>query len=276
MHDELDELLPLYALGVLEGRELEELEAHLAGGCERCARELAAVVQTAAELAFAAPLAAPPPDLRERVLASVSERDEPRDREPIPFRRRPAPSQGPTLLGGTGILATAASLVAAAVFAIVYMGWALADATRKLDEQVRQVSTMRVTIVEQDKELEEKEAQLGIINDPEVRLTSLTESEPPKPGVDVLWHPGLKRGLLVARGLEPVAQDKTYELWLIAGGAPVPAATFDVDENGNAVVSLSELSGAAKPELFAITVEKAGGSDKPTTPIRYKGEYPKS
>jgi anti-sigma-K factor RskA len=276
MHEELDELLPLYALGVLEGRDLENLEAHLAGGCDHCARELAAIEQAAAELAFAAPLAAPPPELRDRLLATVGDaRGESQGREPIPFRPRSQPP--PTLLGGTGIFATAASLLAAAVFAIVYLGWSLADATRKLDEQVRQVAGMRVTIVDQQKELDDKEAQLGIINDPEVRLTSLTEAEPPRPGIDVLWHPGLKRGLLVAKNLPKVDKDKTYELWLIAGGTPVPATTFDVDENGNAVVSLKELAGAAaKPELFAITVEKAGGSTTPTLPIRYKGEYPKS
>jgi hypothetical protein len=258
--------------------DLDALEAHLAEGCDHCASELAAIEQAASELAFAAPLAAPPSDLRARLLATVTaDGESSRSREPIPFRPRSQPSPASTLLGGTGIFATAASLLAAAVFAIVFLGWSLADATRKLDEQVRQVAGMRVTIVDQEKELQEKEAQLGIINDPEVRLTSLTEAEPPKPGIDVLWHPGLKRGLLVARGLAPVEKDKTYELWLIADGKPVPAKTFNVDERGNAVVSLEELAGAAaKPDLFAITVEKAGGSATPTMPIRYKGEYPKS
>jgi hypothetical protein len=274
MHEELDELIPLYALGVLEGADLEAVEAHLAEGCPRCARELATIEKTAAEIALAPPLASPPSELRDRLLATI-ERDTAatEDREPLPFR--PRPSNMPTFLGGAGILATAASLVAAAVIAIVFLVWSLSDATRKLDEQVRQSAGMRVTILEQKKTLDEQEAQLGIINDPEVRLTSLTESEPPKPGIDVLWHPELKRGLLVAKGLQPTEKGKTYELWLIAGGKPVPAATFDVDENGNAVISLDALPNAANPELFAITIENAGGSATPTLPIRYKGEYPK-
>ncbi|PYQ67138.1 MAG: hypothetical protein DMF53_02270, partial [Acidobacteria bacterium] len=37
----LEELLPAYALGALDGDDLHELEAHWVSGCEECRRQLA-------------------------------------------------------------------------------------------------------------------------------------------------------------------------------------------------------------------------------------------
>jgi len=51
----IEELLPAYALGALEGEELRELEEHLAGGCEECGRQLALWQGDLEELAAAVP-----------------------------------------------------------------------------------------------------------------------------------------------------------------------------------------------------------------------------
>jgi anti-sigma factor ChrR (cupin superfamily) len=65
------EQLSLHALGLLEGQEAADVEAHLAAGCFFCTRELAEL-QTAAGLIGSTAAAAPPPELRDRVLAFAS------------------------------------------------------------------------------------------------------------------------------------------------------------------------------------------------------------
>jgi anti-sigma-K factor RskA len=276
MHERYDELLPIYALGALDGEDLAAIEAHLAAGCEECARELMRYERAASALAFAAAPASPPASLRARALAGAApEARSPKAGSVVPFPAGAGRPERPAWGSATGILATAAALVRAAGIAITYLAWSLTAAGRRLDEQIRQLDALRQQVAEQDHELAERDRQLALIRDPEVRVVSLGDpAEERRPGVEVIWHPEQKRGLLLARGLERVAPDKTYELWLIADNKPVPAAVFNVDETGSAVVELDQLPGAATPEMFAVTVEPAGGRDTPTLPIRYAGKYP--
>ncbi|MGH2450297.1 MAG: anti-sigma factor, partial [Candidatus Limnocylindria bacterium] len=64
---EVHGLTAAYALDALGDAAEAEYEAHLRH-CERCRDELAAFQEAATALAHAAPPAAPPPALRERIL----------------------------------------------------------------------------------------------------------------------------------------------------------------------------------------------------------------
>jgi anti-sigma-K factor RskA len=68
--EHVDELIPAHALRILEGEDERIVVAHLAE-CERCRRQLTDYEQVAASLAYAAPRAVPPPELRDRVLGSI-------------------------------------------------------------------------------------------------------------------------------------------------------------------------------------------------------------
>ena len=67
MESNLHDLTAGYALDALDDDERAAFEEHLRG-CERCRAELADLAETASQLAFAAPAAAPPPALRDRIL----------------------------------------------------------------------------------------------------------------------------------------------------------------------------------------------------------------
>ena len=80
----LHQLTAAYALDALDPDDQQAFEEHLAG-CERCREDLAAFSVTAAELAFAATPASPPPELRGRILAAAqAERP---NVVPLPTRR---------------------------------------------------------------------------------------------------------------------------------------------------------------------------------------------
>lgn len=259
MHEEFDELLALRALGALDGDDLRRLEAHLATGCAECARELAELEPTAALLAWGADAAAPPASLRARLLDAVAETPRNAPPAPIPFPERRAPSR-------SGAFVMAAGLLAAACVAIAVLSAWLVAARSDLDAAVRQLADARDAERVKDERLAKQDRLLGVVNDPDVRLVRLSATdEPPKPGVDVAWNPREQRGVLTARGLPKAGDGKTYELWLIANGAPVPAVVFDTDARGNAVVEIDRLSPDGPPKVFAVTVEPAGGSPAPTT-----------
>jgi anti-sigma-K factor RskA len=71
MGDEaVHDLTAAYALDALEPEEARGYEEHLAG-CERCREELASLQGAAGALAYAAPPARPPEELRGRILAAA-------------------------------------------------------------------------------------------------------------------------------------------------------------------------------------------------------------
>ena len=81
-------------------------------------------------------------------------------------------------------------------------------------------------------------------------------------------------GTLVFTGsdLGSLPAGKVYELWLMPadGSAPIPAGTFSPDATGNATLISSHFQ-KVSAKGFAITVENAGGSLKPTLPILLAG-----
>jgi hypothetical protein len=174
---------------------------------------------------------------------------------------------------GFGAFAAAAVLVVAAGVAITYLAATLRSTSDELGEQIRRVAALTERADSQERRLAERERQLDVVRDPYLRVTRLAP-EAAGPSAEVLWSPTHKRGLMYARGLSKVPTDKTYELWLIAGGTPVPAGTFNVDEAGNAVLELPEIRQGASPDAFGVTVEPAGGSPIPTSPILLQGKYP--
>jgi putative transcriptional regulator len=64
-------LAPAYSLGALDSDDLARFESHLVDGCAACERELTDSERIAAFLATSAPVVAPPPSLRSRLLAKV-------------------------------------------------------------------------------------------------------------------------------------------------------------------------------------------------------------
>src|SRR2546430_16493771 len=88
-HDELRQLVPIYALDGLEGDEGLEVQSHLEV-CPICREALDAHVQAAGNLAFFVEPVQPPADLRRRLLEAVagSGQAEPAD-PPLNVARHP-------------------------------------------------------------------------------------------------------------------------------------------------------------------------------------------
>jgi anti-sigma factor ChrR (cupin superfamily) len=70
---QMTELAALHALGALSHHEARAFEEHLAEGCEVCSNEFASFGRTVGELALSVPEAEPSDEVRERLVARVSE-----------------------------------------------------------------------------------------------------------------------------------------------------------------------------------------------------------
>ena len=107
-------LVAPYALHALDDEEAHAFEEHLAA-CERCREELAGLREAAAGMAYGAEGPAPPPELKERILAQA--RSERPNVASLPARRRsdahnPAIMVVSTVPDGSAMLRQASSRLA--------------------------------------------------------------------------------------------------------------------------------------------------------------------
>ena len=77
------------------------------------------------------------------------------------------------------------------------------------------------------------------------------------------------QGVLVVCGLDKAPSTKTYEAWVIAGKTPQPAGLF---RGGNGCSPLVLTQSVPKGATVAATLEHAGGTTAPTTPILFRAE----
>jgi len=261
-HEPFDELAAGYALGALDSPELTRFRAHLAEGCDECVRAIADYEGALTAVATGEPTA-PPPHVKRALMRRVG------------GRRR-----------ATSVMAWAASMALAAGVAAALTGVAmrsryqprldvmagqLAALTEQLADEQRTVVSLRQqldaqqrTLVQVKAESAEQSRTLALLADPATRVVTLAGLAPsPAAQARVVWNPRAG-GVLVAKDLPPAPADKTYELWAIAGGKPLPAGLFTVDAEGRGNLALPPLASVGDVEVFAVTLEPAGGVSSPT------------
>jgi hypothetical protein len=231
--EELQEMVELYALGVLEDEESAEMQAHLGRGCTTCQENLKNALCMNASLISSGPDVAPSPKLKRRILASVGVQ--------------------PRGWGWLGAFATACLLVIAL--------W-LGNEERQRGAELAQA---RQNIIEVSSQRDRLDNALRILDQPETVRVTFGKGAPEPPRGNVFIHAQLGV-MLVASNLPKLSTGKTYEMWLIPkGGAPRPAGLFQSTGAGSAVHVLSGPVDTAALGAVAVTVEPEAGSPAPTT-----------
>jgi anti-sigma-K factor RskA len=262
-----EELLPAYALGALDGDELRELAAHLAGGCGECARQLALWQGDLETLAAETPPVEPSELTRARILRLAG--GAPASPASAPARRAPSRPLA-------GWLALAALLLLAfSLWGVIGRARMEREAARlaaERDELSRRVETLTREVSRAQAETERAKQALRILAAPGVQLVSLSGLAP-SPGAagSTYVNPRAHEALFYAFGLPPLPDRKTYQLWFIAAGKPVSAGTFAVDPSGNASLRVDRVTDPRQIQAWAVTVEPLGGVPQPTGAMVLKG-----
>lgn len=246
MRDEhVDDLIDLYALGALEPNEQAAVDEHL-DECGRCRARLAEAKRLVAMLAWTPDQHDPPPELRDRLMRRVQHLKRADGGSTLKWWQRLWPAEGrwgPILSPGLAL--------ALAVLALV-LGFRTAQLQREVSTLSSQIQTQQQVV--------------AVLRDPNTRLVTL-RSQPgaPQSAVQLLVNSERGTAYAVANNLPTLAQDRTYQLWLIDGGAPQSAGIFRVDAQGTATIPLQVRKSLDQYKAVAISVEPAGGSPAPTT-----------
>lgn len=252
-HEPYLELAPAYALGALEGEERSQFETHLRAGCRKCETALVEYGESLAALAAELPPVAPPDQVKAALMMRIGA-----PARPVRALDLPRPRWTLWWFAWTGALAATALVVG-------YLGVTVNALNRELARRGEEVLTLRSQVARQQQ-------LLTLLRTPETQIVALGGLKPSPTATGRIWWHREAGGFFVAQGLPVAPPSKTYQLWVIAGGKPVSAGIFDVDAKGSGILHVQPLPGVEKAEVFAVTLEPAGGLPAPSGEMYLAGK----
>jgi anti-sigma-K factor RskA len=265
------QLAPLYeeyALGVLEGEERAELEAHLARNCPQCAPGVANARWVVSHIALAAPDAQPPAELRGKILDAVKVSAD---------ISRAENERGVTSIAKTPVKREVFPLwawVAAAVLALI-TGYSI----RQMGNQNSQIAELRkqmkLAILQTQalqNQLEQGRMVASVMLSPDSMPLKLMPKDKNMPMVHAYLHPHM--GVAITADQMPAMPAAiTLQLWFVPKrGAPMSVAIFRPDASGQIALVAPVNMPRNEIAALAVTEEPAGGSPQPTSPIAWMAQ----
>ena len=238
-HQEIEELLGAYALDAVDEEERALVEAHLVG-CPRCRNEVETHRETIVLLAntgadapegvwtrISEQLDEAPPELDlARILPFDPATREDRDRRQGISRRSVS-------------VRAAAAMVAVAAGFFAFLGVRVGEQDKKIETAIDRYDLSR--------------AFAEAASDPHAEKVAL-ETVDGGQGAQVVRLPD-GTGFIAAHTLQPLAPDRTYQLWALRGDQAISLAVLGNDPGAASFTLVGPLDG------FAITDEVAPGVD---------------
>jgi len=298
-NDHPQDSIPAFVLGTLDIDEALLVNAHVIAcpGCRAEAETFQAVLST---LPYAATPRHPPAHVKQQLLARIAAAA-PVERTPTPSRAsaRTTPRWMQAATGGALILSLAfgmmfydtnnrfallGSELAQSKHSIVAMNQQLIQSQQTL-AQLRQQHTHDQTAIAQIDQQHAQDAQViermqaQIARDQRVTmfisapqtLPRVLESSDQRVHATIYMQPNNAQAILVVAGMPRAAPGTTYQFWLAKPGVQIPSATFDVSEDGLAVLQITAPAPVNQFDQAMVTIEQTGGATHPSDKIVLSG-----
>jgi len=238
--DDLQETASLYAAGALPEEERKLYLQHLeTDECEVCRTEVLALQSALHALAIDLPESSPSPAAKMRLMAQAEVSASMRGMQNREPRRQ---------------FECLAWLISAAATAALIVVLVLNSYLR---EKVDSLS-----------------ARISDLGSTKLRVVNLSgQGATPQAGARVFWDLTNRRWLFYVSNLQPVSNDKTYQLWFVPkNGKPVSAIVFNTNADGSATLEVPVPAGIGELGAAAVTTEPAGGLPQPSGSFVLLGE----
>jgi len=137
------------------------------------------------------------------------------------------------------------------------------NARTELNEVNDDYTTLKSDCETKDGQIQALENKLQILREANNLKVQMNGTDRvPDAIASVIYNPTSKKSYIDVLHLPPPPSDKQYQLWAIVDGAPVDMGVFDVVFGEDTI--LQEVPFIEKPQAFAVTLEKKGGSPTPT------------
>jgi len=236
------ENIPAYALGALDVDEATALESHLRT-CDSCSAELASYRAVGDVLLTAVPPKRPPEKLRQRL------------QEHLPSAQKPQSQLWPSF--SFGQLAMAAVLVLLVILNI---------------SSLVQLQALQRQQAQFTRQIETGQAAFAMLAYPDTKSLPISGSNI---AGTLMLDKDHNAAVLVAWNLPPIAENQTYQIWLINPNGERTSAGLFRPEPGQPVTTQSIFPSQTISSFtgLGVTVEPAGGSSKPTGMRIFKVDF---
>ena len=279
----LEELISIYALGALDGEELEEVERLLASGDTEAHELLEKYQNVASHISYSSRGRMPDDSLRSKAFKEIlgSKVHTIAEARP-PFWKR-------FQLAGFSLGAIAAAALALIIISpnqsqyetLSDNGTLVSELNQKITDQEEQINSLKSNLEEKQNEisdLNESYARLDelseFLGEPGVHLIQLTNLHTDEDaGGGVLFDSDDNQAMFYCLDLEHPPEGETYQLWVRADGAHKSVSVFKVDNRGSGIVRLEAVSDLGNIEHYSVTLEPEGGADKPSDKLIFAGDH---
>jgi anti-sigma-K factor RskA len=259
MNEKIEELFTFYALGAVTEAERRQVEAYVAS--DPAARlRLDEMIRTASVLSYAPESLEPPAALKRTLMDRVHADAQKRFASPPPASESGWSRFMNIFLSSPGQWLPQAVAVASLLIAVAVGGWGLS-----MRNQLVHLQTETAAL---QKELADQRVVLAHVLSPNSQtfLISGTDHQPQAHG-QMIADPQTGSAVLVVSGLHPLEAGNIYEFWLIEGETPMAAGLFEVDEEGQAILRVSQTVTPESYDAIGVSIEPQAGSTQPTGDI---------
>lgn len=215
--------------------------------------------------------AKPPAGIKRQVMERLhkDEGDEPVAAEPASFEE----SSEDTFSENTGLRLSqlqiwqySAAAAIALLLCSLIMNIVSYSSSSSYKQQVSSLQAEQESLTAERDALKEQlgfaQKEMGVIKDPSFKWTRML-GVGKHTGVvaTICWNPQSKETFILAQALPEPPADKQYQLWAIVNGKPIDAGIFEL---GNKAHSVQKVKAVDNAQVFAVTLEKKGGSPSPT------------
>jgi anti-sigma-K factor RskA len=147
-------------------------------------------------------------------------------------------------------------------FGLVVLGYLFIQRNNQLKSTEQELTDLRDTCVTTQQRLNDRLNILQQLTAPQNQIIPFTATPAFTSNTDIYLHhnPITKRNFIQVRNLPPLPAGQTFELWSIkTGQAPARMDLFTTPAEG-----LVEVQYVEGTDVYAITIEQAGGVDSPT------------
>lgn len=281
-HERFEELIPIYALGALDGEELREVEEHLKSGCGACGELLREQEQISSLITYSVATPNPSQRVKDRLFKKIKSTQEVGERTNVSnFWERLQPMW--LRLGGAVALALLILLLVNNVSlrnTLKNQQLEISRLQNQTTQQMENIESLSTSLDSKDAEIARLKEQIGsqteiaqFLENPDVVVINLVGPQPDlKARGRMLWDTKQNKAFFYGLNLPETPPGKTYQLWVIADSTPISAGIFKVGNKEGNIMKLESLPAPTKIQKFAVTLEPDGGVPQPTGEMYLLGE----
>lgn len=160
-------------------------------------------------------------------------------------------------------LGIAASLIVASITGFLAVNYKnqLNNTNQKLAELTNQNILFSENINRANFKMDDMQKQMAVLKNPEFKSVKLSATEKfPSSELMVYWNPKSKETFISINSLPTLPEGMQFQLWALVDGKPIDAGVF-LNNTNQSMIAVKETADA---QMFAVTIEKMGGSQVPT------------